>query len=129
MEQKTHGQCRSHRRATARRLGAAGLMSMSQVIPQRKDYEKRVVVVMGTVLDIGEKVTDDRVRETAGPIVGAHYHLVWTTQDPDKVVEMPGSKKWLEVINRAPQRQRHLSIHNGHLLAMNEADTAGWNAG
>jgi hypothetical protein len=42
---------------------------------------------------------------------------------------MPGGKEWLEVINRAPQRERYLSIHNGHLLAMNEADTAAWDAG
>jgi 5,10-methylenetetrahydromethanopterin reductase len=115
--------------SVSRRLGAEGLISLFQVTPQQEAYRKRVVVVMGTVLDPGEKVTDARVRATAGSVIGAQYHLVWTTQGADKVLEMPGGKEWLEVIDRTPQRERYLSVHNGHLMAMNEADNAAWEGG
>lgn len=74
-------------------------------------------------------MTDDRVRATAGLIFGLQYHFVWTLQSPEKVLDMPGGKEWLAVINRTPERERHLSIHQGHLLEMNEADTAAWDAG
>lgn len=55
-------------------------------------------------------------------------------QGPEKVLELPGGKQWLKVINRAPERERHLSIHQGHFLEMNEADAAAadaaaWDAG
>lgn len=113
----------------SRRLGAQGLISLFQVTPHQAEYQKRVVVVMGTVLDPGEPLDSDRVRATAGPIFGAQYHLVWTLQGPEKVLEIPGGKEWLEVINRVPEHERHLAIHNGHLLQMNEADTAAWEAG
>jgi 5,10-methylenetetrahydromethanopterin reductase len=113
----------------SRRLGAEGLISMFQVTPQQAAYKRRVVVVMGTVLDPDEKLNSDRVRATAGSIFGVQYHFVWTMQGPDKVLEMPGGKEWLEVINRRPERERYLSIHDGHLLDMNEADTAAWEAG
>ena len=115
--------------AVSRRLGAEGLISMFDVVPQQQSYAKRVVMVIGTVLDPGEKLSDERVRRTAGPIFGLQYHLVWTLQGPEKVVEMPGGKEWLEVINRAPERERYLSIHQGHFLEMNEADAAAWDAG
>ncbi|MEU9174336.1 hypothetical protein AB0D34_42395 [Streptomyces sp. NPDC048420] len=28
-----------------------------------------------------------------------------------------------------PQAERHLAVHDGHLLRLNQADTAAWNAG
>jgi 5,10-methylenetetrahydromethanopterin reductase len=86
-------------------------------------------MVIGTVLDPGEKLSDERIRRTAGPIFGLQYHLAWTLQGPEKVLAMPGGKEWLKVINRAPERERYLSVHQGHFVEMNEADAAAWDAG
>jgi 5,10-methylenetetrahydromethanopterin reductase len=33
------------------------------------------------------------------------------------------------VVNRFPERERHLAVHQGHLLRMSDADTAAWRAG
>jgi alkanesulfonate monooxygenase SsuD/methylene tetrahydromethanopterin reductase-like flavin-dependent oxidoreductase (luciferase family) len=115
--------------AVSRRLGAEGMISLFQVTPQQAAYDKRVVVVMGTVLDDGEKVGDDRVRDTAGVVAGVQLHFAWTLQGPDAVLEMPGGKEWLDVINQSPEHERYLSVHQGHLLKMSDADTAAWNAG
>ena len=32
-------------------------------------------------------------------------------------------------VEDTPQQLRHLAVHNGHLLHLNDADTAAWNAG
>ena len=115
--------------AVSRRLGAEGMISLFQVTPQQAAYDRRVVVVMGTVLDDGEGVDSDRVRDTAGVVAGVQLHFAWTLQGPDAVLEMPGGKEWLEVINRSPERERHLAVHQGHLLQMSDADAAAWAAG
>lgn len=115
--------------AVSRRLGAEGMISLFQVTPQQAAYDRRVVVVMGTVLDDGEAVSSDRVRDTAGVVAGVQLHFAWTLQGPDAVLEMPGGKEWLDVVNRYPERERHLAVHQGHLLRMSEADAAAWEAG
>ncbi|MEU0493977.1 LLM class flavin-dependent oxidoreductase [Mycobacterium sp. NPDC006124] len=115
--------------AVSRRLGAQGMMSLFAVTPQQAAYEKRVVVVMGTVLDDGETVSDDRVRDAVGVVAGVQLHFAWTLQGPDAVLNMPGGKEWLEVIDRRPPRERHLAVHQGHLLRMSDADAAAWRAG
>ena len=115
--------------AVSRRLGAEGMISLFQVTPQQAAYDRRVVVVMGTVLDEGEPVDSDRVRDTAGVVAGVQLHFAWTLQGPDAVLAMPGGKEWLEVINRSPERERYLAVHQGHLLRMSDADAAAWAAG
>ncbi|CAN5507700.1 LLM class flavin-dependent oxidoreductase [soil metagenome] len=115
--------------AVSRRLGAEGLMSLFAVTPHQADYAKRVVVVMGTVLDEGEKVSDDRVRDAVGVVAGVQLHFAWTLQGPEAVLELPGGKEWLDVVNQYPPRERHLAVHQGHLLRMSDADAAAWHAG
>jgi hypothetical protein len=85
--------------------------------------------VFRTVLDPGEQLSDERVKLTAGPIWGCSFHLIWTTKGPDAVREMPGGQTWLDVIEKTPERERYLAIHQGHLLEMNQADEAAWDAG
>jgi 5,10-methylenetetrahydromethanopterin reductase len=113
----------------AKGLGADGLISMFQIVPRQTDFDRAVVVVFGTVLDPGEKLTDERVRRAAGPPWGGMFHFVYTSKGSDAVREMPGGLAWLEVIEKVPERERHLAIHQGHMLEMNDADLAAWNAG
>lgn len=42
---------------------------------------------------------------------------------------MPGGTAWLDVIEKVPQRLRHLHIHQGTMVEMNDADLAAWHAG
>jgi 5,10-methylenetetrahydromethanopterin reductase len=113
----------------AKRLGADGLISMLQVVPAQRDFERAVVATMGTVLDKGEDIASEPVRVRVGAPWAATYHLVYTTQGADAVREMPGGAAWLDVIERVPQRERHLHVHQGHMVEMNDADLAAWRAG
>jgi len=45
------------------------------------------------------------------------------------VTTPPGGHEWLDVINQAPERERHLAVHDQHLVALNAADRAAWAAG
>ena len=59
----------------------------------------------------------------------AAYHFVYTAKGTEAVREMPGGSAWLDVIEKVPQRLRHLHIHQGHMIEMNEADLAAWHGG
>jgi 5,10-methylenetetrahydromethanopterin reductase len=113
----------------AKRLGADGLMSMFDVVPGQRDFARAVVATMGTVLDEGEEPAAERVRLAVGAPWAAAYHFVYTTRGADAVREMPGGCAWLEVIEKVPPRERHLHIHRGHMVEMNDADLAAWRAG
>jgi 5,10-methylenetetrahydromethanopterin reductase len=36
---------------------------------------------------------------------------------------------WLDTINESPSQDRHLAVHDQHLVALNHADTVAWAAG
>jgi 5,10-methylenetetrahydromethanopterin reductase len=42
---------------------------------------------------------------------------------------LPAGDVWLEAINQTPPQDRHLAVHDKHLIALNRADTAAWAAG
>jgi 5,10-methylenetetrahydromethanopterin reductase len=113
----------------AQLVGADGLISMFKVIPEQRDYGRAVVATVGTVLDEQEDPAGERVRLAVGAPWAATYHWVYTSQGADAVRQMPGGSAWLDVIDKFPQRERHLHIHQGHMVEMNDADLAAWRAG
>jgi alkanesulfonate monooxygenase SsuD/methylene tetrahydromethanopterin reductase-like flavin-dependent oxidoreductase (luciferase family) len=113
----------------AKRLGADGLISMFEVVPGQRDFTRAVVATVGTVIDEGEELAGERVRLAVGAPWAATYHYVYTAKGGNLVREMPGGTAWLDVIDKIPQRERHLHIHQGHMVEMNEADLAAWRAG
>jgi len=45
------------------------------------------------------------------------------------VAEMPGGAAWLAEIERVPEDERHLTVHEQHCVGLNSADEAAWDAG
>ena len=45
------------------------------------------------------------------------------------VTQLPGGQHWLKVINAQPEHERHLAVHDQHLVGLNQADDAAWAAG
>jgi alkanesulfonate monooxygenase SsuD/methylene tetrahydromethanopterin reductase-like flavin-dependent oxidoreductase (luciferase family) len=113
----------------AKRVGADGLISMFSLVPAQREFTRAVVATMGTVVSDGEDLAGERVRSVVGAPWAAAYHFVYTGHGADGVREMPGGSAWLDVIERVPQRLRHLHIHQGHMVEMNDADLAAWRAG
>jgi 5,10-methylenetetrahydromethanopterin reductase len=113
----------------AKRVGAEGVISMFDVVPGQRDFTRAVVATVGTVLDDGEDVAGERVRLAVGAPWAATYHFIYTAKGADAVREMPGGSAWLDVIDKVPERLRHLHVHQGHMVEMNDADLAAWRAG
>jgi 5,10-methylenetetrahydromethanopterin reductase len=81
----------------------------------------------GTVLDEGEDPTSERVRATAGPGTLVTYHSGY--ESGADLGGLPGGPEWLSVVASTPVRDRHLAVHDQHLVGLNAADRAAWDAG
>lgn len=86
-------------------------------------------LVWGTVLDEGEPLSSEHARVAGGPGWALAYHGAYEFGGPDAVRELPGGAEWMDVVDKTPQERRHLAVHEGHCVELNEADQAAWNAG
>ena len=112
-----------------REIGADGVFSFGAPSAAMGQFGWAALGTGGTVLDDGESPDSLRVREAAGPMWAITYHFAYTAGGADAVREIPGGPEWLAVIEKAPEPDRHLAVHTGHLVRLNEADTAAWEAG
>lgn len=108
---------------------ADGLFATSQVPEFATAYGWVPYLTWGTVLDEGEDTGSDHARVCAGPGWALAYHGAYAFAGPDAVTRLPGGEQWLAVVNAAPAERRHLIVHSGHCVALNEADQAAWDSG
>ncbi|MGH9055487.1 MAG: LLM class flavin-dependent oxidoreductase [Acidimicrobiales bacterium] len=93
------------------------------------DYSQSVHLAWGTVLADDEGDDSERARSAGGPGWALSLHGAYEFGGPEAVLQLPGGQAWLDVVNRAPQRDRHLTVHAKHCVGLNEADQAAWGAG
>ncbi len=108
---------------------ADGLYALSRVPEEAREFAQVAYLAWGTVLEDHESDSDERVRAAGGPGLMAIIHGGYDMFGEDFVASLPGGRQWLEVVNRAPEDERHLVVHKGHLRYLNEADDAAWDAG
>jgi 5,10-methylenetetrahydromethanopterin reductase len=104
-----------------------GLFVASSVPDFVGEFEHCALLLQGTVLDEGEALDAERVRAAAGPGNAVAFHA--TYELGGDVSELPGGSAWIEAISQTPEAERHFAIHEQHLVGLNDADTAAWNAG
>jgi len=83
----------------------------------------------GTVLDEAEATGSDHAMAAGGLGWALAYHGAYEFGGPDAVRDLPGGGEWMDVVERTPADQRHLAVHVGHCVELNEADRAAWDAG
>ena len=77
----------------------------------------------GTVLQPGEDRRSDRVRKAAGPWQVVSYHEAYSVVGPEAVDAMPGGRAWRDALeDLAPEGERHLFTHQGHVTHLTERD-------
>ena len=74
----------------------------------------------GTVLDDGEDVGSERVVAAAGHGAAVFYHF-WYENGRD-MADLPGGTEWEKAYADVPADERHLAIHDLHLIAVNDRD-------
>jgi 5,10-methylenetetrahydromethanopterin reductase len=106
-----------------------GLYATLQLPEFMSEYPWVPYLAWGTVLDEGEALDSEHARLAGGPGWALAYHGAYEFGGPDAVRELPGGERWLAVVDRTPAAERHLSVHSGHCVELNEADQAAWDAG
>ncbi len=114
--------------AVAKELGD-GLYVALDVDEVAKEFDWVAFLYWGTVLDDGEAPDSPRVRAAAGPGWALSYHAPYEFAGRDAVPTIKGGTEWLQVIDERPPEERHLGVHVGHCVHMNDADEAAWDAG
>jgi 5,10-methylenetetrahydromethanopterin reductase len=112
--------------AVARELGD-GVFATVAVPDFAPEFDWVAFHCLGTVLDDGEEPNSDRVRAAGGPGTVLALHAVYEYHGP--VAEMPGGAAWLEEIERVPEAERHLAVHEQHCVGLSAADAAAWAEG
>jgi 5,10-methylenetetrahydromethanopterin reductase len=97
----------------------------SAAVPQPdavKVADWRALLSFGTVLDEGEQLTSARVVDAAGPAAVVLYHAAYERGGAAAVDGLPGGLGWREAVEVYPAAERHLAIHDGHLVKANPRD-------
>ena len=115
--------------AVARDVGADGLFAVGAPPEAAADHRWTALLVGGTVLEPDEDPASDRVRDAAGPTWAITYHFPYTLGGAGALRDVPGSDAWVDVVERTPEPDRHHAVHHGHLVHLNAADRAAWDAG
>jgi 5,10-methylenetetrahydromethanopterin reductase len=92
------------------------------VTQPRGDWDWCVALTFGTVLDDGEDVGSARVRQAAGHAAAVAVHGAYEFLGPAAADRIPGAPAWFDAIDAVPAERRHLEVHRGHLVELNEHD-------
>jgi 5,10-methylenetetrahydromethanopterin reductase len=79
-----------------------------------------VVLTFGTVLADGEDPATPRVMAAAGHAGGVAVHGAY--ERTRAVPAFPGGEEWAESLRQVPEERRHIALHDGHLISLNERD-------
>jgi 5,10-methylenetetrahydromethanopterin reductase len=97
----------------------------SAAVPQPdavKVADWRALLTFGTVLDDGEQLTSARVADAAAPGAVVMYHAAYERGGAALVDTLPGGRGWRDAVEAYPETERHLAIHEGHLVKANPRD-------
>ena len=86
-----------------------------------------VVLTFGTVLGDGEDPGSARVMAAAGHAGGVVLHA--TFERTGAAPRYPGGAAWEDSLRQVPADQRHIALHDGHLISLNERDATVVNGG
>ena len=101
--------------AVARELGQGVFTPFAAVA----GFDWSAALILGTVLDKGESAGSARSLAAAGHggAVMFHYAL-----EHDALDMIAGGDEWKQVYEALPKATRHLAMHDGHLVGINERD-------
>jgi 5,10-methylenetetrahydromethanopterin reductase len=103
--------------AVAREVGAGLFLGGSGADPS---LGRQTMLMFGTVLDAGESPGDPRVIDAAGHGAAVAYHFL--DENGLDVTRLPGGAEWLAAYADVAPEERHLAIHDLHLIGVNDRD-------
>jgi 5,10-methylenetetrahydromethanopterin reductase len=85
-----------------------------------------VRLTFGTVLNEGEDPGSPRAMAAAGHAAAVTFHGLWE-RGADMSI-LPGGPEWKAEIDALPEAERHIAVHDLHLIGVNERDAKVVNA-
>ncbi len=85
-------------------------------------FAREASLLFGTVIDDGEDLASERVMSAAGHGAAVYYHFWFETGR--SMDDVPNGSDWLAAYADVPVDERHLAIHDRHLIALNDRDRA-----
>lgn len=108
-------------RAVAAELGD-GILAAGGPVPDDPPDWMALGAVWGTVVADGEDPGSDRVLDAVGHAIAFFYHGSYARGGAEAVDALPGGREWRESIEAVPADERHLVVHEGHLIGPTERD-------
>jgi 5,10-methylenetetrahydromethanopterin reductase len=103
--------------AAARDVADGVFLSAPRPVP---DMAWQAIMMTGTVLEQGEPANSQRVVAAAGHGAAVAYHFLQQTgRSPNR---LPDGDAWQKAYDDVPPDERHLALHDLHLIAVNERD-------
>jgi 5,10-methylenetetrahydromethanopterin reductase len=93
---------------------------MTSVPPERKPGSRCIILSFGTVLGDGEDPESERVVAAAGHGAAVALHAMY-----DRGMDfagIPGGAAWKAAMDAVPENERHLRLHDLHLIGVSEHD-------
>jgi 5,10-methylenetetrahydromethanopterin reductase len=108
--------------AAARQVADGVVLVTEPSVALEKRWDICAQLVTGIVLDAGEGASSHRVRSSLGPAFVTGYHAVWQWGN-GAVDEMAGGAAWRTALEgERPDGERHLAVHEGHLVEVTARD-------
>jgi 5,10-methylenetetrahydromethanopterin reductase len=85
-------------------------------------FQWEASLLFGTVLDDGDDLSSERVMAAAGHGAAVYYHF-WF-ENGRSMEDLPRGMDWVAAYADIPADERHLAIHDRHLIAVNDRDRA-----
>lgn len=105
--------------ATAREVAEGVFMAGA---PPASGLTWQADLFFGTVLGDGEDIASERVMAAAGHGAAVYYHF-WYSNGRE-MADLPNGTEWEQAYAAVPADERHLAVHDQHLIAVNERDRA-----
>ncbi|WP_081438867.1 LLM class flavin-dependent oxidoreductase [Pseudofrankia asymbiotica] len=111
--------------ATARDLDVDGVIFPGIPDVPLTEWKSRALLAHGTILRPGEDHTSARLVEAVGPWFATSFHGAWELY-PHVLDSLPGGLEWRAAMEASrPVAERHLAVHEGHVVTLTQADSAG----
>ena len=101
--------------AVAREIG----QGVFTTAPSRERFDWNAVLTFGTVLEAGEDPGSERALAAAGHGAAVNLHGALEFGNAGRI---PGGAAWAAAYDDVPRAQRHLALHEDHLIAVNDRD-------
>lgn len=107
-----------------RGITLASEIADGMIIGRPEHYALPTAMLMpATVLEPGEDRDSARVRDAVGPWKVVSYHEAYAIAGADGVDGLPGGRDWRAALEAlAPEGERHLITHEGHVTHLTERD-------